>query len=219
MANNVFGNPITEETLKVMPEYQIKRLDKARVALSMKDVDEKSTNARTYGEQLRERYGPRISTLCLVYNATGDMITFHASKDWYGHIEGAAPYPTVISNGQWGAFLHVQTTTPLPLAGSNAAVVYRGLNNAGSKCDWLLSWDNPFNRAGNKVYTEVRNAGAFDAAWDDICSALENSTGNTVGISNGCVSRMTIGTDTSPIVEAILTLEHAEEPKPTTGHA
>ncbi|TQD84248.1 hypothetical protein C1H46_030179 [Malus baccata] len=159
--------------------------------------------------------------LCLVYNATGDMIKFHANKDWYGHI-GETPYPTEILNGQWGAFLHVQTTSPLPLARSNAAVVYRGLNNAGSECDWLLSWSNPFNREGNKmmqVYTVVRKAGHFDTAWDEMSKGLERNHETTVDTSNGCVSSMTIRNSTSPIVEAILTLEHAEEAKPTTGHA
>ncbi|XP_068336471.1 23 kDa jasmonate-induced protein-like [Pyrus communis] len=217
MADNVFGNPITDDTLKGMPDYsgkEITRLDRAHVALNMKNAGEKNVNARNHADKWKKQYGIG----CVVYNATGDMIKFHATHDWHGHI-GEGPYPQEILNGQWGAFSHVHTN--LAAAGSNAAVVYRGVNNAGSECDWMLSWSNPFNsiKYDNKVYTEVGEAGHFDNGWHEISKNLDKGEQNITRTSNGCVSIMSTGIDTSPVVEAILTLEHADEAKPTTGHA
>ncbi|TQD80642.1 hypothetical protein C1H46_033821 [Malus baccata] len=209
MAYNVFGNPITDETLKGMPEYadkQIGRLARAYVALNVKNAAEKGFNARTHVEKLKEQYGDGVSTLCLVYNATGHTIRYVYKKDWYGHI-GKAPYPPLIANGQWGAFLHVKTAGES--SGSNAAVVYRGLNIVNEECDWMLSWSNPWDRtkSDNTVYTEVRKAGHFDTAWDEIYKNLDNVQENIKHASNGCVSIMSTGSGTSPIVEAILTLD------------
>ncbi|KAK8940939.1 hypothetical protein KSP39_PZI010781 [Platanthera zijinensis] len=146
MASNVFGNPITNTTLQGMPEYMdkpITRKDRARVAFNMKNAQEKDRNARQYVENLKARWGTGVSTLCVVYNSTGDTLTFITSHNWFGHI-GPAPYPTNIRNGQWGGFLHVKKSGAA--SGSAAAVVYRGKNDAGANCDWMLSWSNPWNR-------------------------------------------------------------------------
>ncbi|CAN6573788.1 unnamed protein product [Malus baccata var. baccata] len=215
MADNVFGNAINNETLSTMPEYQKTRLNRARMALSMKDVGEKSLNARTYVEKLKEQSGNGVATLCLVYNATGDTIRYAYKKDWFGEIWRTCQYPPQIANGQWGAFLHVKIAGDP--SGSNAAVVYRGLNNVSDDCDWLLSWSNPWNtiRYDNTVYTEVRKAGGFDTAWDEIYREFTTVRAKQKHKSNGCVSIMETGKDTSPIVKAILTLEHAEEAQPT----
>lgn len=147
MAVNVFGTPITDLTLKGMSEYigkKITRRDRAYVALKMKNSQEKDVNAQKYVENLKRQWGVGVSTLCLVYNATGDTITYVSSVDWYGHI-GPSPYPVKIENGQWGAFLHVKNSGQA--TGSCAAVVYRGLNGDGDGCDWMFGWANPWNRA------------------------------------------------------------------------
>lgn len=146
MASNVFGNPITNATLEGMPEYAgrtIERIDRARVALNMKNAQNKDVNARQYVENVKQGWGTGVSTLCLVYNATGDTVTYVASHDWHGHI-GPAPYPVEIANGQWGGYLHVKTSGTA--TGSSAAVVYRGKNGDGKECDWMLAWSNPWNR-------------------------------------------------------------------------
>ncbi|CAN6573783.1 unnamed protein product [Malus baccata var. baccata] len=187
MAYNVFGNPITDETLKGMPEYvnkQIRKVDRAHVALNMKNAAEKDFNARTYVEKLKEQYGGGVSTLCLVYNATGDTISY------------------------WGAFLHVKTA--IDFYGSTAAVVYRGLNNVGEECDWMLSWSNPLDRTSstNTVYTQIREHDHFKYLWSLNLDYL--ARGQTYGKDtwNGCVSIMSTGIDTHPIVEAILTFKN-----------
>ncbi|GAV82716.1 hypothetical protein CFOL_v3_26167 [Cephalotus follicularis] len=74
MAANVFGNPITDETLQSMTKYekkQITRIDRVHEALNMKNAQSKDVNAQTYVENLDKQYGKGITTLCLVYNATG----------------------------------------------------------------------------------------------------------------------------------------------------
>lgn len=146
MASNVFGNPITDSTLEGMPQYAgktITRTDRASAALNMKNAGNKDTNARTFVENLKKQWGDGVSTLCLVYNATGDTVKFAANHDWYGHI-GPSPFPVEIQNGQWGGYLHVKISGEA--TGSSAAVVYRGKNEAGVECDWMLSWSNPWNR-------------------------------------------------------------------------
>ncbi|GKV29041.1 hypothetical protein SLEP1_g38014 [Rubroshorea leprosula] len=180
MANKVFGNPITDGTLKGMPEYK--------------------------GKQ--QKWGNGVSTLCLVYNATGDSIKFVTSHDWWGNL-GPAPYPLEIANGQWGAFLHVKRV--ITLDGSNAAVVYRGKNETGHECDWMVAWDYPWNKIsyGNKVYTEIREVNYFNDKWDTIEDTLKKMDKTVLykeNTRNGFKSTVTIGDYTSPILEAVLTL-------------
>ena len=95
-------------------------------------------------EGLKKQWGTGVSTLCLIYNATGDPIDFVTDHSWHGHI-GPGPYPTRIENGQWGGFLHVKTSGTA--TGSSAAVVYRGVNNNDQHCDWMAAWSNPWNRS------------------------------------------------------------------------
>lgn len=146
MASNVFGNPITNQTLEAMPKYEgktITRLDRATEAINMKNDGGKDKDVRAYVDSLKQKWGTGVSTLCLFYNATGDPITFICDHNWHGHI-GPDPYPLKIANGQWGGFLHVKTSGVA--TGSSAAVVYRGQNNNDIHCDWMAAWSNPWNR-------------------------------------------------------------------------
>ncbi|CAK9327853.1 unnamed protein product [Citrullus colocynthis] len=62
-----------------MPEYEgrtITRRDRAHVAFNMKNAEDKDRNAREYVENLKKRWGTGVSALCLIYNATGDTITY-----------------------------------------------------------------------------------------------------------------------------------------------
>ncbi|KAK8923429.1 hypothetical protein KSP39_PZI019053 [Platanthera zijinensis] len=212
MASNVFGNPITNATLEGMPEYQgktITRKDRAHVALNMKNAQEKDRNARQYVENLKARWGTGVSTLCVVYNSTGDALTFITAHDWHGHI-GPATYPVRIENGQWGGFLHVKTSGAA--TGSSAAAVYRGKNDAGADCDWMLSWSTPWDRNlyNNKAYTEVRDAHHYDEGnnrWGVVSDKLNDSDLYDTSKWKGCYSTVTIGSDTSPIFEGIMMLE------------
>ncbi|GFY92030.1 hypothetical protein Acr_08g0004260 [Actinidia rufa] len=98
MATTVFGNPITNATLEVMPEYRgknITRTDRAHVALSMKNKGDKDAKARKYVQDLQNDWGNGDSTQCLIYNATGDRLTFTLYHDFQGSL-GVAPFPVYI---------------------------------------------------------------------------------------------------------------------------
>nr|XP_028952621.1 23 kDa jasmonate-induced protein-like [Malus domestica] len=193
MADNVFGEPITNATLEGMREYadrrgQIERIDRARVAMNMKNVAGKDVKARTRVEKLKAESGAGIATLCLVYNATGSTLEY------------------------WAAFLHVRD--PKIQWGSSAAVVYRGKNAGGINCDWMLSWANPKDRVtwDNRVYTEVRKTNHFnnEATWGEVNKRLcaTRSQFYHKDTWNGCVSMISTGSGIFPIVEGILTLEN-----------
>ncbi|XP_068345648.1 23 kDa jasmonate-induced protein-like [Pyrus communis] len=213
MADNVFGEPITNATLEGMREYacrrgQIERIDRARVAMNMKNAAGKDAKARAHVEKLKAESGAGIATLCLVYNATGSTLEYIGQKDWIG-LMGKSPYPPLIANGQWAAFLHVRVQW-----GSSAAVVYRGKNAGGTNCDWMLSWANPKDRVkwDNRVYTEVRKTNHFnnEATWGEVNKLLcaTRSRLYQKDTWNGCVSMISTGSGIFPIVEGILTLEN-----------
>ncbi|CAL5324142.1 unnamed protein product [Camellia sinensis] len=213
MACSVFGNPITDETLKGLPEYEgraITRSDRAHVARNMKNAANKDVNARQYVENLKKEWGDGVSTLCLVYNATGDTVEFITYHDYNGHV-GQAPYPMHIANGQWAGFLHGKTSAEP--SGSTGTVVYRGKNQHNQGCDWMLAWFNPGNRKSfnNKVYTEIREAGHYDGGkyWDYIYGLIDKSGITKKDVWGGCLSYVSTGSSTTAIFEAIMTLENA----------
>ncbi|CAD5172059.1 unnamed protein product [Musa acuminata subsp. malaccensis] len=208
-ANNVFGDPITDETLEGVTEYA-KKLRKLRVAMAL-DTQMKGNkyeSALKYVREMKERWGTGVSTLCLVYNATGEPLTLHSTHDWWGHIYDQSPYPMRIGNGQWGAYLHVKRSgTP---DGSNAAVVYRGKNDGGDDTDSLLFWDNPWNKASysNQAYAEINQAGYYDNIdWGVIAGKGSNAGPQYRAAWKGCVSTVVIESGTTAKFEATLTFE------------
>ncbi|XP_020262645.1 23 kDa jasmonate-induced protein-like [Asparagus officinalis] len=214
MAFSVFGNPITDETLKAMTKYigkKITRCDRAHEALNMIYAESKNVNALHFVEILKEQYGNGVSTLCVVYNATGDPITFISTHDWHGHL-WEAPIPQYLANGQWGAFLHVHPT--LGITGSSAAVVYRGKNDAGEDQDFMLSWMNPYWPGYCKAYTMVREAGYFTKnRWGQLQDKTNDAELQWSDECNGCKSSVSIGNNTTAVYEAKLTLTCAEGTK------
>ncbi|KAH7515024.1 hypothetical protein FEM48_Zijuj11G0152300 [Ziziphus jujuba var. spinosa] len=140
MASNVFGIPIMNQTLEAMPKYQGKEItatDRAYEALLMKNADDKEVNARKFVESLKPKYGVLVvTTTSLIYNATGNRLTYVGSHDWQGHIEDS-PYP-------FGAR-------------ECGATIYRGQDENGDASDWMLAWYNPWDRVldHNRVCTEI----------------------------------------------------------------
>ena len=142
MGDGVFGIPVTDTTLESLPEFEgdtdLKPIDRARVALQLKNSDGKNESALKYLLDLKETCGYDVGTLCLVYNATGDTLKYALKKDWAGHI-GSSPYPIQIANGQWGAFLHVKGKSSTQSVG---AVVYHGKDADADDCDFMVAWNN-----------------------------------------------------------------------------
>ncbi|KAH7534006.1 23 kDa jasmonate-induced protein [Ziziphus jujuba] len=205
MAGNVFGNPVTDELVKQLypNKTNITSKDRAEVAFQFINSGGKDVDAKNFVYGLKEQYGNGISAKCMIYNATGDTLTYSRKHDWHGHI-WQSPYPAKIQNGQWGAFLHVH---PSWFAGSESAIVYRGFNGNGYLCDWMLSWGIPYI-GDNHAYTEIREGHHYETDhWDYIQGLLEGQSTKDDDTWNGCYSVVTIGEGTSPEFVGIMTLE------------
>nr|XP_004303768.2 PREDICTED: 23 kDa jasmonate-induced protein-like [Fragaria vesca subsp. vesca] len=201
---------MTDSTVRAISgcaDLEITAVDRARAAINMRD-----SNARTYVENLKKQWGNGVSTLCLVYNATGNTINYVRDHNFHGHI-GPAPYPVKIENGQWGAFLHVKTSGAA--AGSEAAVVYRGSNGQGTDCDLMMAWCNPWRRQrfDNSVWVKTREVDHFarytPAKWQSLYKKLDVTRYHHSDSWKGRLSIISTGSDTSPIMETIFTLEAA----------
>ncbi|KAF5951332.1 hypothetical protein HYC85_009276 [Camellia sinensis] len=204
MAYKVFGNPITEETLKGMPEYAnksiITHVDKAHVAFNMKSTVE--AQVREYMENLQKILpGDRVYTVCKIYNATGATVTFYTKRDYAGKLAAGSVYPVKIKNGQCGVFVHEGTKEMCTeectgeCTGSCGAVVYSGRNKDKEVCDWMMSWSNRICDPYNKVYTEIDEHGHYppnpaDPVWFEIHAKLHLSGSTSKYIWNGCESYM-----------------------------
>lgn len=207
MANNVFGNPVTNDTVRLiypnLPVSDITAGHRAQVAMLYRNADGKADNASRFVHELKDRYGTGTSTLCTLYNATGGPITFVLKNTWEGEVWNS-PYPHIIQNGQWAAFLHVRSRLMGP---SKEAVVYNGRNNNGVSCDWMVAWNTPRRDFQNRVLTQIRNAGFFRTVnWGTIDNLMERQRNNHSDTWNGCHSIVSIGAGSSPQFVATLTL-------------
>ncbi|KAF3447768.1 hypothetical protein FNV43_RR08472 [Rhamnella rubrinervis] len=206
MAGNVFGNPVTDDIVRLIypNEKEITPKLRAKVAFQYINADGRDVNCKNFVHNLKQRYGSGISSLCMIFNATGSNLTYVGNKDWHGQIF-ESPYPSLIQNGQWGAFLH--TRPKVSLEGSEGAAVYRGKNNAGVPSDWMLAWSIP--RIGhNSAYTEIREAHHYETDhWSYIKGLLESKPTYYTGTWNGCYSAVTIGRGTSPEYVGIMSLD------------
>ncbi|CAO1939507.1 unnamed protein product [Urochloa humidicola] len=207
MAAGVFGFPITRDTLIASGEYDDpSQKDIADYAMRMINSNNRDVDAQQFVDNLKSRYGNGISTKCLIYNATGITLNLVTYKDWYGNVYETS-YPTVIHNGQWGAYLHVKEGAK----GSAGAVVYRSKLPNGSRdsCDWMFSWRIPLT-GSNRVYTEIRGEGHFPQHWNYIYNTkLNNSTRHSTDRNYGYVSTTTIGEASTANATAILQLPYS----------
>ncbi|CAN6329211.1 unnamed protein product, partial [Urochloa humidicola] len=114
------------------------------------------------------------STLCLVYNATGDNLIKRANKDWWSGSLYGPDYPSIILNGQWAAFLHVHSEGAA--SGSLGAVVYQGTSLKRSELDFLIAWSTPWSEVySNTAYCEIGDNDFWDDHWDEIEQKLASS--------------------------------------------
>ncbi|KAF8711320.1 hypothetical protein HU200_029346 [Digitaria exilis] len=146
MAANCFGVVVDNSKLNKLVRYAGKpktQEDRAREAWFAMNEDDKKVKAIEYVAALKTLYGNGQSTLCLVYNATGETLYYVAHRDWYGYINDSKEgYPAEIGNGQWGAFHHVHRQGEP--SGSVGAVVYRGKRRDGQDQEYLLAWSTPW---------------------------------------------------------------------------
>nr|XP_048328470.1 23 kDa jasmonate-induced protein-like [Ziziphus jujuba var. spinosa] len=183
MAPNVFGDPITDETLKALPEYANKEItttDRAQVALSRK-LSPPDFPVKVFG---------------YIYNATGHPLKYASYYDWAGHVEETFPYPQTIENGQWGSFLHIGDYPPGQTGErkSTAAVIYdaeNGLVEGRSK------W----------AFTTFKAYGTFPPNWEDVRQKLFDSDHQKTDAAYGLKATVAITDGNSPTFHATITLD------------
>ncbi|XP_057972369.1 23 kDa jasmonate-induced protein-like [Malania oleifera] len=201
----VFGNPITDATLKGMSKYagkSISQKDKAIVAKQNKE--EGNPTLQQHVQNLTKGLGVNtgVFTICLVHNLTGDTVTYVTSHVW----DVPAKYPSCkdIENGQTAVFMQNKT--------KGTAVVYRGKNSQRDECDFMLAWYNvqSDSKSVNKVYAEIKKAQSYDddTVWDGIFKQLDVSGATSSATWNGCTSFMTISSGAIPTLNATLTLSN-----------
>ncbi|XP_073054837.1 23 kDa jasmonate-induced protein-like [Primulina eburnea] len=205
MATNVFGNPVTDDTVRLLHPniINITARDRAEVALQYMNADERATNVSRFVHNLKAAYGTGTSTLCMIFNATGGNLAFVLNHNWEGNV-WQSPYPQIIQNGQWAGYLHVRGRLIGP---SKAAIVYRGQDNDGAGRDWMLAWNTARMNYQNRVYAEIRAAGGFGSAnWNTIDSSMERQTNNYSTTTLGGFASASIGSGSSPEFVGIMSL-------------
>ncbi|XP_010667987.3 23 kDa jasmonate-induced protein [Beta vulgaris subsp. vulgaris] len=218
MGSSIFGTPITVATLRAMPEYQgsnsISQKDRAKVALEKMNAEGKAMDARNFLEKLQTRFAGSgdVSTMCMIYNATGETMTFVIARDWKGRVCESA-YPMIVANGQWGVFLHGQYYNQDK--NSRAGIVYSALNNQGNEKHWFMGFSNSTQGSYNQVYVEIREPGHYEqpeskGIWQALDTKL--SKGNLVHQEKegGGFTCASIGNTAEPVFEAIMTLPEAK---------
>ncbi|KAI4968801.1 hypothetical protein ZWY2020_046131 [Hordeum vulgare] len=196
---NCFGEVVDNYRLDKMARYMGKhkaREDRAREAWNLVDEHDKDNKASKYVKGLKSLYGNGQSTLCRLYNETGDTIHQVANHDWAGHI-GSAPYPATIGNGQWAAFHHVHRAGES--SGSVAAVVYRGENKHGQDKDYIVAWSTPcsfWHR--NKAYCGISDIDWFQNNLEKILYIISDADYSSSHRSGGCEIEAKIGRGHSP---------------------
>ncbi|KAK9735905.1 hypothetical protein RND81_04G236900 [Saponaria officinalis] len=203
MANNVFGTPVTDATLMGMTEYHdkpIEPVDRAKVALEMKNAERKDAEARAFDERLDETLD-RKGVKCLIYNATGGPVKLIAAFEYEGCVS-QTPYPNIIQNGQWAAFVHEKNSN-----GSFGAVIYEETAIGGRQ--FVVGWRQRDGEI-SQCYGEIRPYGYYGNSSNDTRRhALRDQIGGTVfthiGEDGDDTILSSIGNTHLPTYEAILT--------------
>ncbi|KAH7533580.1 23 kDa jasmonate-induced protein [Ziziphus jujuba] len=199
MAPTVFGNPITDETLKALPEYANKEItpkDRAEVALSRK-LPPPDFPVNVFG---------------YIYNATGQTLKLAYDHDWSGHVDESLPYPQNIENGQWGSFRHIGDHTPGILSPrlSTAAVVYIASGDLpGRLCKWVLAWDAGVFAHNNKAFTMFEEPQIVEEKqnWEALRQKLLNSGHESTDAAYGFKATVSITDGNTPTFHATITLD------------
>ncbi|KAL9239913.1 hypothetical protein vseg_014185 [Gypsophila vaccaria] len=205
---NPFGELVNDEKLNGMSRYHgnpITQEDRAREAMRVQ-TGVAYEEARKYVDGVKEFYGSGASTLCMIYNATGETLNYVDDHDWYGYV-GRTPYPAQIGNGQWVSFLHVHTTGGT--SGSEAAIIYRGKQKDGYSRDFTLAWSTPFGAwYKNKAYCEMREA-EHSSSWDDIYDRTNDSDYTHEVNTDDIVIKVSTASGSSPVFIALLTIPYS----------
>ncbi|WP_139489069.1 hypothetical protein [Brevibacillus dissolubilis] len=201
------GNPILEADVSTYPEYQGKTITPyilGQVALNQKnrlingvDLEDYATSSLV---SLSANNGNMTATLIMIYNATGEDLTFVDSHDWSGHL-GQSPFDSIIQNGQWSYFLHTHVSGTW--CGSVGCCVYRGTEK-----DFFMGWSDPYGGSASSdgTYVEAREHGHWvnAASWDYMYNLVNNATASSSDEQAPYKIVATIGTGATPICKFII---------------
>lgn len=198
----IVGNEVNEDFVKRIPQYAELEITPellSQVALQQQSVLYSQGNTLHIDAvhallAMKQDYGEGACTLVMIFNASGETLTFQENYDWEGRTN-EYPEDNIIANGQYSVFIHVKTR---PFGGSEGSVVYRGTTQA----DFLMAWCNPW-ASWNNVYASVQASNywpdqqTWDAVYEKFILAVDR---NTDEFTNGTYSiYSSIGSDTTSI--------------------
>lgn len=185
--------PPQEPTLKDLADFTFERLNVCQA------------DAVRYVNGMKQEYGNGVTTLVMIYNATGSRLILPAgfgTINWHGHL-GKYTLDHEIQNGQWSVFLHTHSSGTA--AGSSGGVEYTlpKMDTGVSDICVIMCWDTPWNRSvhSNKIYVEL------DENWPDhnaLKKNLDEHQKTSTSNLNGFTVTGDLGDDSSPIATYIL---------------
>jgi hypothetical protein len=171
----LLGKKIDPNTLAALPEFAGKNptpLDCGRYALASMENYQKLADENVNG--MKDEYGDGVSTLVMIYNASGRDVIINSLDNKYGRI-GDWPYDPVIANGQWSVFLHVKKTSAA--SGSQATL---GCAVDAVPGTLSISWDTPWAAGSTNTASVSADHDALKAAVDWQCNITQGSSGKAL---------------------------------------
>ncbi|KAD6453494.1 hypothetical protein E3N88_08199 [Mikania micrantha] len=181
VAVHVFGTPITQGT----PTQRAEAAAKSQNADDkLNEVLQASLHSQK-AEVGRVNLGRTNTTVVLLYNVTGETMTYQTKHEWHGHVGN---YPITIHPGQgvWVIFKHNGTDSK----GSVGAVVF----NIDNCIDSMIAWNNATN-SQNTAYCEMNEPGYYSSwpcDWKVIHNKLMDSGTTSEASMKGFTTKVTI---------------------------
>jgi len=117
----IYGDVIDAAYAKVMGEDSSPK-NLAKMATKVQTSADREKAATKMVNTMKTEYGDGISSLILIYNATGYPLNFYQNANYSGRMSKYQP-DDLIQNGQWGCFLHVKSSGTM--TGSCGVVSYK----------------------------------------------------------------------------------------------
>ncbi len=197
----IVGTPVDKQLFQLQPgngNIEPTPADLADLARTLQNDVDRGEAAKTLLNQYKQEAGDGISTLIMIFNGTGQELSFLGNYDDSGHI-GKYPYDTEIANGQWSAVLHVKTSGAA--VGSVANVAYQA---SGGRA-FVIGWSVPFigsstSRVTDHTAKDFQERKSKLLSSDYISTYVEGGKFRThAGTYNGYRIEWAIGNSTSPV--------------------
>lgn len=152
----------------------------------------------------KEEWGTGVSTLVMIYNATGGTMTKYGAGDESGHI-WKYDYDDRIETGQWSSVLHVKSSATM--TGSAATVGYYidGYTNGSEPIVLSIGWDTPWTGENTGYASHWAKSHWLKTSWKKINKyAGDGKTSDTreLGLLR---SHFSTTQNSSPIFECVIT--------------